>query len=198
MPSRSATKNKPRKNASRSRGSLVITLGGLAGSGKSTAAAALTKKFKLRHVSAGDMFRAIAKERKMDLIQLGRYAERHPKFDEELDKRMLAEARKGGVILDGRATAFLTKKSRIPALRIFLMVDPKVSANRVAMRDGISVAKALKSSQIREREIARRLKTLYGLDTKDTSAYDAVIETDGYSVQEVVNLIIQLVKYGRN
>lgn len=186
MPSRSATRNN------------VIVLGGLAGSGKSSASALLSKRFKLRRVSAGDIFRKIAKERQMDLIQLGRYAEAHPTFDKMLDKRMMAEARKGRVILDGRASAFLSKKAGIPALRVFLSVDPKVSARRVAKRDGITVAKALKASRLRELEIARRLKTLYGLDTSDTSAYDAVIETDGYSPEEVVELIAQLVTYGRN
>lgn len=177
---------------------MVIILGGLAGSGKSTASAALARMFKLRRVSAGDIFRKIAKERNMDLIALGRYAEKHPTFDKVLDKRLLAEAKKGRVILDGRAAAFLSKKAGIKALRVFLSVDPKVSAKRVAVRDGVSVAKALKSSRLREQEIARRLKALYGLDTSDTTAYDAVIETDGYSPKEVVKLIAQLVMYGRN
>jgi cytidylate kinase len=174
----------------------VIILGGLAGSGKSSTATALARRFKLRHVSAGDIFRAIAKERRTDLISLGRYAEKHPEFDKVLDDRLLAEARKGGVILDGRAGAYLSKKRRIPALKIFLSVDPMVSAKRVSKRDGITFKAALAHSRLREREIARRLKRLYGLDTSDTSYYDAVIQTDGYTVKEVVELITALVKYG--
>ena len=178
------------------RNKTVIFIGGLAGSGKSSTAKMLARRFGLRHVSAGDIFRAIAKERGENLIALGRYAEKHPEFDKVLDDRLLAEARKGRVILDGRAGAYLSKKRRIKALKVFLSVDPLVSAKRVAKRDGTTIKAALAQSRLREREVARRLKRLYGLDTSDTSYYDAVIQTDGYTVKEVVDLITELVKYG--
>jgi len=173
-------------------------LGGLAGSGKSTAAKMLARRFGIRRISAGDMFRTIAKERKIDLIELGRYAEKHPKFDRELDERMISEARKGAAVLDGRATAYLTKKRSIPALRVWLSVEPKVSAERVARRDKLTKAEAFKKSRKREREVAKRLKALWGLDMKDTSYYDVVIQTDNYSPKEVVDIISQIVRYGRN
>ncbi len=174
----------------------VVIICGLAGSGKSTAAEAIAKRFKLKHVSAGDQFRAVAKERRLSLIDMGRYAAKHPEFDKELDRRMMAAAKKGGVVLDGRASAFLAKKQKIPALKIFLTVDPKVSAKRVSKRDGISVAAALKASRQREREIAKRLKVLYGLDTSSNAYYDAVIQTDRYRPDEVAELIASLVIYG--
>ncbi|MFA5854600.1 MAG: nucleoside monophosphate kinase [Patescibacteria group bacterium] len=175
---------------------LVVIICGLAGSGKSTAATAIAKRFKLKHVSAGDQFRAIAKERGQSLIELGRYAAKHPEFDKELDQRMMIAAKKGGVVLDGRASAYLSKKMRIKATRIFLTVDPKESARRVAKRDGISAPAALKASRQREREVAHRLKALYGLDTSSTAYYDAVIQTDRYAPKEVADLIASLVTYG--
>jgi cytidylate kinase len=87
---------------------------------------------------------------------------------------------------------------RLPALKIFLGVDPEISAKRVSKRDGISVAKALASTRQREREIAKRLKTLYGLDTASTAYYDAVIQTDKYDPEEVSELIASLVNYERH
>lgn len=176
----------------------VVIICGLAGSGKSTAAKGIARRFKLDHVSAGDQFRAVAKERGMNLIELGRYAAKHPEFDKELDNRIMARARKGGVVLDGRASAYLARKLRIPAVKVFLTVDPKESARRVAKRDGITVAKALAMSRLREREIAKRLKTLYGLDTASTAYYDAVIQTDQYRPEDVADLIASLVKYERH
>jgi cytidylate kinase len=176
----------------------VIIICGLAGSGKSTAAGLIAKRFGLAHVSAGDEFRAVAKERGVDLIDLGRYAAKHPAFDKQLDMRLMKRARMGGAVLDGRAAAFLARRMRIPAIKVFLAVDPKVSAKRVAKRDGISVAQALKVSKQREREIARRLKALYGLDTSSTAYYDAVIQTDRYTADEVVELISSLVNYDRH
>lgn len=182
----------------RNKKKLVVIICGLAGSGKSTAATNIAKRFKLRHVSAGDQFRAIAKERRMSLIDLGRYAAAHPAFDKELDRRMMREAKKGGVVLDGRAAAYLARKMKIPALKIFLTVDPKISAKRVSKRDGISIARALVASRQREREIAERLKVLYGLDTSSTAYYDAVIQTDRYAAEEVAELISSLVIYDGN
>lgn len=175
---------------------LVVIICGLAGSGKSTASAAIAKRFKLKHLSAGDQFRAVAKERGLSLIELGRYAAKHPEFDKELDQRMMAAAKKGNVVLDGRAAAFLSQKLRLRATKIFLTVDPKISAQRVAKRDGISAASALKTSRQREREVARRLKALYGLDTSSAAYYDAVIQTDRYAPKEVADLIASLVTYG--
>ena len=182
----------------RSRRKPIVIICGLAGSGKSTAATMIAKRFKLAHLSAGDQFRSVAKERGLSLIDMGRYAAKHPEFDKELDRRILDRARKGGVVLDGRASAYLAKKQRIPALKIFLTVDPKVSARRVSKRDGISVAAALKASRQREREIAKRLKALYGLDTSSSAYYDAVIQTDRYRPEEVLELISSLVKYDRH
>ena len=176
----------------------VVIICGLAGSGKSTTADMIAKRFKLKHVSAGDLFRAVAKERKMNLIDLGRYAAKHPEFDEDLDRWLMEAAKKGGVVLDGRASAYLAAKRRIPALKIFLTVDPKISAERVSKRDGISKAKAMVVSRQREREIARRLKALYGLDTSSTAYYDAVIQTDLYRPDEVVELVSSLLTYDRH
>lgn len=195
--SKNATRNKKPGNSRRS-GKPTIVLGGLAGSGKSTTAKLLSKRFALRRVSAGDMFRAMAKEKRMDLIEFGRLCEKKPSIDKALDLRMIDEAKRGGAVLDGRATAFLTRKRRIPALRIWLAVDPKVSAKRVAKRDKLTAKSALLKSAKREREVAKRLKLLWGVDTTDTSYYDAVIQTDDYSPKEVVDIITRLVRYGRH
>ena len=176
----------------------VVIICGLAGSGKSTAAMAIAERFGLRHVSAGDQFRAIAKERGLSLIELGRYASKHPDFDKRLDRRMMEEARAGGVVLDGRASAYLARRLRIPALKVFLTVDPRVSAARVARRDGVPAAEALRQSAVREREIAHRLKALYGLDTSSAAYYDAVIQTDRYTPKDVADLIASLVTYDGN
>lgn len=191
------TSSKHSKGSTKSKG-LTILLGGLAGSGKSTTAKALAKRFKLRHVSGGDMTRIIAKEKGMNLIELGRYREANPELDRELDNKLMDEAKKGKVIVDGRTLAYLAQKRRIPGLKVFLAVDPKVSAARVAKRDGISPQKALKISSKREREIDRRLSKLWGVDTSDTSYYDVVIQTDDYSPKEVIDIISHIVRYGRS
>lgn len=176
----------------------AIIVGGLAGCGKSTVAKMLAVRFKLPRLSAGDVFRAIAREHNTELIEFGHYAEKHPALDRELDSRLLKSAAKGNVILDGRALAYLSVKRHIPALKFFLAVDPRESARRVSKRDHISVPAALRYSARREREIAKRLKKLYGLDTTDVKFYDVVIQTDDFTPKEIVDIIAQFVRYGRN
>lgn len=187
-----------KKSTRRSAKHPAIVIGGLAGSGKSTIANALAKIFGLRHVSAGDAFRALAKKRGMELLEFGRYSDQHLKINRDLDWWLVREAKKGNVIVDGRSTAYLTKKAGIPALRIFLATSPKVSAKRIAVRDGTTPKKALAYSRLREKEIAARLKKLYGLDTSDASNYDVTVQTDGFTPKEVVGLVAQLVRYARN
>jgi predicted cytidylate kinase len=153
----------------------------------------LSKRFKIPHVSAGDIFREIAEERGVSLIELGRHAERNPEFDRELDERLMARAKRGGVVIDGRAPCFLAWKRKIRAFKIWLAARPGTMAERVGKREGKSAAEALAESRKREREVARRLKALWGLDTRDLSYYDLIVQTDGYTPKEAVALIVEAI-----
>ena len=53
----------------------VITVGGLHGTGKSSVADAIAKKFNLIRMSAGVVFRQLAKERDLTLEEFSRVAE---------------------------------------------------------------------------------------------------------------------------
>lgn len=54
---------------------MIITIGGLAGSGTTTAADVLSKKIDIPFISAGSIFRDMAKEKEMSLIEFSKYAE---------------------------------------------------------------------------------------------------------------------------
>ena len=60
----------------------VITVGGLHGTGKSSVADAISKKFSLKRMAAGVIFRKMAKERNLTLEEFSRVAA----GDEDIDK----------------------------------------------------------------------------------------------------------------
>ena len=69
----------------------TITIGGLHGTGKSSLADRLAKHFQMRRVSAGVIFRGLAKERGMSLEKFSKFAEGNEEIDRELDARQRQE-----------------------------------------------------------------------------------------------------------
>jgi cytidylate kinase len=85
----------------------VITVGGLHGTGKSSVADAVAKKFNLRRISAGVAFRQLAKERNLTLEEFSRVAEGNEEIDRLIDDRLKTEAEKGDAVIDGQLAAWM-------------------------------------------------------------------------------------------
>jgi len=85
---------------------MIITISGKAGSGKSTVAKELARKLNLKHYSIGDIMRQIAKERNISLNELSKLAEKDESIDLELDKKQIDLRDKNDFIIDGRLTAY--------------------------------------------------------------------------------------------
>jgi len=171
---------------------MLITISGLSGSGKSSAAKGLSAAFGIPTVDVGAIFRAMAKKRGMDVIAFGEYAEKHPKIDKELDAEMLRRAKlRKNLILQGRLAGLLTAKKRIPAYRIWIGATLATRAKRTALREGISLEKARKNVAKRDKDNRARYLSTYGLDLNDHSVYDAVIQTDRLSLEEVVSCLVK-------
>jgi len=66
---------------------MIISVSGPHGTGKSTYAARLAKALRIRHVSAGALFRRIAKEKRISLEALGKKALEDSSIDKLVDER---------------------------------------------------------------------------------------------------------------
>ena len=66
---------------------MIITIGGLAGTGTTTAAEILSKKLDIPYISAGSIFREMAKEKGMSVLEFSEFAEGNDDIDKEIDKR---------------------------------------------------------------------------------------------------------------
>ena len=141
---------------------MIITMGGLPGTGTTTIAKMIAEKYNLRHVCAGFIFREMAKEMGMDLQEFSKYAEEHEEIDREVDRRQVELAKQGNVILEGRLAAWMLLKHGInPDLTIWFKAPLEVRAERISKREGIDKDIALKKMIDREKSEKKRYKEIY-------------------------------------
>ncbi|MEM2192546.1 MAG: AAA family ATPase [Candidatus Hadarchaeales archaeon] len=165
---------------------VVVTISGLHGAGKTTAAKYLAKKFGLEYVCAGDVFRQMAKERGLTLEEFSKVAERDPRIDLMIDKRTARMARRGNVLIDGRLAGWMAKKAD---LRILLTAPLEVRVKRIVGRERRRYKEVLRETMARERSEAKRFRKFYHIDVNDYSKFDLVVNTANLSVEEVAKIL---------
>ena len=60
---------------------------------------------------------------------------------------------------------------------VWIDCDPRIRAQRVAAREGVSVERALADNEERQRVERGRYLALYGVDLADLSIYDLVLDS---------------------
>ena len=171
---------------------LVITISGLHGTGKSTIARAISQVFHLRHISAGELFRQIAVKRGLTVSELSALSDADQSIDDLVDDRTRQEAKQGNVVLDGLLTGWLLKDEA--DIKIFFIAPEKVRIERIARREGISYHAAREATLLRERLERRRFNRFYGVDIRDLSIYDLVINTGVLSVKANLQVITTFIR----
>lgn len=168
----------------------TITIGGLPGTGTTTACRTLEALTQLRYVYAGQIFRDMAKEHRMSLEQFGRYCEEHPEMDRSLDDRQLALLRGPPLLLEGRLSGFLAHRERLPAFKVWFTCDPWVRAERIVKREGGDVEDRMAEMRRREESEKKRYVAFYGYDPADLSVYDLVVDSTELTPQGVVDAVL--------
>ncbi|MDR7458812.1 MAG: AAA family ATPase, partial [Armatimonadota bacterium] len=74
---------------------MIVAIAGPIGVGKSTVARQLAERLGVRVVSAGEVFRDLARQRGLSVLELNRAAEDDPSLDREVDRLQAALARQG-------------------------------------------------------------------------------------------------------
>lgn len=169
----------------------VITVSGPHGTGKSTYAKALADAFRLRYVSAGKLFRDLAKERGVSLEVFSQMAAQDPAIDRIIDERTKTEGERGNVVIDAQLGAWMLKE--IADVKVLIVASDDVRFRRIAARDGISVEEARKVTLAREAIQRERYLKYYGLDVNDQSIYDLTIDTGLYPIEKAKSVVIESV-----
>lgn len=176
----------------RSLDTLLITISGPAGSGKSHCASKLAELYGIPCHSVGSIFRRMASERGLSVEEFSKLVEKDPSIDRELDRRTTELARKGGQIIEGRLVSFFSH-SFPNTLRFYLTAPFEERVKRIAMREGIPFDTAEVLTRMREESEKQRYKSLYNIDIDDLSVYDFVINTSKWDKESVVLLLKEII-----
>lgn len=167
-----------------------LTIGGLPGTGTSTACKSLEKETGLRYVYAGQIFRDMAKAKGMTLEQFGRYCETHPEGDRSLDEHQIRLLRGTPILLEGRMSGFLAHREGLPAYKVWFTCDPWIRADRIVRREGGEIEDRMEESRRREESERTRYVAYYGYDPSDLSVYDLVLDTSHLTPEQVVQEVL--------
>ena len=157
-----------------------ITISGPPGSRTTSLARSLAGKYGLDLISAGEVFRQLAREHGMDLAEFGRFAENDPSVDRMIDARQ-KEIGEGAdnIIIEGRLSGRMIENAD---LRIWLSASLSCRAKRIAGRDGMDEAGARVYTENRQRSEATRYRNYYGIEIDDLSSYDIVLSSETFGV----------------
>lgn len=176
----------------------IITISGLPGSGKSSAAKTVAGVLNYKHFSSGDFMRNIALKRGISLNDLSKIAEKDGgKIDEEIDAEIRKTAEAENLVIDSRLAFHWIPES----YKVFLDLPLEISKNRVweSLKNNPLRQQSEKASspeevlvKIKERLSSehKRYHELYNINFSDKTNYDLVVDTDKNSIEETARIIL--------
>jgi CMP/dCMP kinase len=180
---------------------MIITITGDPGSGKSTIGKKLEADLGYRRYYMGQIRRDAAKAKGMTLEEYNAYGEIHPETDVEVDdyQKKLGET-EDNFIIEGRTSWFLIPQS----IKIYIKVDPLEGARRIlsdlstntARNEGNnlhSLEDVLASNIKRAQSDDVRYKKYYNKDCFDLTNYDLVIDTTNLTPPEAYEKVYQYI-----
>ena len=171
---------------------MIVTIGGLAGTGTTTTAEVLSKKLDIPYISAGFIFREMAAERGMSVLEFSEFAEGNDDIDKEIDKRQADKAKSTeNLILEGRLSAYFVDNAD---LRIWLITPFDVRSKRISIREEKSIDIAKDEIIVREKSEALRYMEIHNIDISNMDIYDLIINTDSFDPESISEIIIQTLK----
>lgn len=170
-----------------------LSLTGNLGSGKSSLGKELTARgFEI--ISSGDIFRSLAAERNVSIVEMNKIAETDKSIDKMVDDRTIALGKtKDNTIFDSRMGWHFVPDS----FKVFIMVDLWEAGKRVyndslrkaeVYQDIEAAVKALYERQSLEKD---RYRELYGVNYYDLNNYNLVIDSTHASPAEIAEEIIK-------
>ena len=170
-----------------------ITITGNLGSGKTSVCKEL-KQSGFTIISAGDIFREIAAEKGMTVIELNEAAKSDRSIDDLLDNRSTELGKKmDHAVFDSRLAWHFVENS----FKVFLLVDTQEAARRVYEGDNRSAETYQNMDEARVGLEARakleqaRFQELYSLDYYDAANYDLIIESSCATPKQIAQEIIR-------
>ena len=169
-----------------------ISLAGDLGSGKSTVSKILIEALGAEYYSTGAIVRSVAEKRGMTVVELNKYMETHPELDNEIDdgiaklsddpRRLIIDSRMAWHFTGGTFKIYLSTDIETSALRI-------MSANRKG-EHAASLEETISETRARRESEKKRYLEQYGVDIKDLSNYDLIVDTTYATPEFIADCII--------
>jgi len=175
---------------------MIITINGMPGAGKGTAAKYLAKKLGLKYYSMGDMRGEIAKEKGLTIAQLNKLGEKERWTDKLVDDFQKKLQNKDNLILDGRLSWHFIPNS----IKILFLVNLKEGSKRIFqterkdekyknLKDALKAVKERINSDMKRYKKYYGIKNIYGLNK-----YDIVIDTSYFTIGQMCKKVLKAVK----
>ncbi|MDD1672514.1 MAG: AAA family ATPase [Methanomicrobiales archaeon] len=170
-----------------------ITVSGPPGSGTTSLARHLSTSYGYEMISAGDVFRQIAKERGMDIAALGKTAENDHSIDALIDVRQKEIAQKrDNLVIEGRLSGWMVENAD---LKIWLTAPLSCRAKRIATRDGVDEYTARMLTTVREACESRRYQNYYKIDITDLSPYHLALSSERWTTEQLGSIVETAVSF---
>ena len=170
---------------------MIVTVGGLPGTGTSTLCGILERKLGLAYVYAGQIFRQEAASRGLSLAELNELAQSDDSVDHALDERQIELLRTGNLILEGRMSGWLAHTNEIDALTVWVVCDEAERIRRLVERDGGHFEAQRKATAERVTQEQDRYRRYYGADVTDLSIYDLVLDSTDRTPAELAEEVLR-------
>ena len=177
-------------------GMVRLTVSGHPGSGTSTLVRGLMNRFGWSCLNGGDVFRDEAKRRGMPLSEFGELCKNELDVDRSLDE-LLQQRMQGDEsadIVESRLAGWWAYKLELPIVRLWLDVNDEERARRVAEREGLSLAEALKANNQRSSVDAERFKLLYDLLPEDPEPYTHVLDAAVLNASQILDHVVAILE----
>ncbi len=173
-----------------------ITVSGLPGSGTTSLSRYLAERHGFDMISAGEVFRQLAREHNMELAAFGRLAEEDPSYDKMIDARQKEIAlTQNNIIVEGRLSGWMVPQAD---LKIWLHAPIGCRIKRIATRDAVTDERTAEALTL-EREAceAGRYRSYYDIDINDLQIYHLVLDSERWNIEglgEIVDTAISHLK----
>jgi cytidylate kinase len=159
-----------------------ITVSGLPGSGTTSLSRYLAERHGFEMISAGEVFRQLAREHTMELAAFGRLAEEDPAYDRMIDARQKEIAsERDNIIVEGRLSGWMVEDAD---LKIWLYAPIGCRIKRIAVRDQTSdETTAERLTLEREQCEAGRYRSYYSINIEDLSIYHLILNSEHWGVE---------------
>jgi len=159
-----------------------ITVSGLPGSGTTSLSRYLSERHGFSMISAGEVFRQLAREHNMGLAEFGHLAEENSEFDTMIDARQKEiAAGRDNIIIEGRLSGWMVKDAD---LKIWLFAPIGCRIKRIVFRDQIQDDNTAERITLEREECeAARYRNYYNIDIRDLSIYHIILNSELWGIE---------------